>query len=140
MDWYKTKAEPFFPFVSFHSGTQSNNKQKEHLTEFVSNDYDRYLSQEKIKELGIYLNEDPFAASSSTNQGHETRIRSSEIVTNMATWDTSTPRIAPATMHQEVEDAHWPTLESNRHITDSVQATSMLQGQYSTHNQVSKPE
>eukprot|EP00117_Sycon_ciliatum_P038503 scpid86010/ scgid0487/ len=46
--------------------------------------------------------------------------------------------IAAATMHQEAEDAHWPTLESNPHITDSVQATSMLQGQYSTHNQIPK--
>ncbi|XP_065190002.1 transcription factor E4F1-like isoform X2 [Sycon ciliatum] len=46
--------------------------------------------------------------------------------------------IAAATMHQEAEDAHWPTLESKPHITDSVQATSMLQGQYSTHNQIPK--
>eukprot|EP00117_Sycon_ciliatum_P032061 scpid79366/ scgid0487/ len=133
-------SETSFPKEPSHEaiGTQSSDQQKEHLTEFVSNDYDRYWSQDKMKELDIYLNEDPFAASSSTNQGHETRSRSSEIVTNMATWGTSTPRIAAATMHQEAEDAHWPTLESNPHITDSVQATSMLQGQYSTHNQIPK--
>lgn len=41
---------------------------------------------------------------------------------------------------RQLEDADWPTLESNPHITDSVQATIMLQGQYNTPYQVSQAE
>ena len=40
----------------------------------------------------------------------------------------------------QLEDVHGPTLESNPHITNSVQATSMLQGQYNAPYQVSQAE
>ena len=40
----------------------------------------------------------------------------------------------------QLEDVHGPTLKSNPHITNSVQATSMLQGQYNAPYQVSQAE
>ena len=52
----------FLTFVSFHSGTQISDQQKELWTEVVSNKVDMLWSEDKIRELIIYLNEDQPAA------------------------------------------------------------------------------
>ena len=98
--WNVPIPVPLRTLVLFYSGTQISDQQKEHWTQFVSNDVDMCWSQEKIEELCIYLNEDPPAASSSTNQDQETRSRSAEIATNIAKWDISNAKIAAATTHQ----------------------------------------
>ena len=100
--WNGTKAVLLFTFVSFHSGTHICEQQKEHWPE-VSTDVEMRWSEEKIRELSIYLNEDPPATpyTCSSNQHQDTRSISAEIVTNMAAGDVSTARIAAATMHQE---------------------------------------
>ena len=100
--WNGTNAVLLFTFVSFHSGTQISEQQTEHWPE-VSTDVEMRWSEEKIRELSIYLNEDapatPHTCSSSQHQ--DTRSISAEIVTNMAAGDVSTARIAAATMHQD---------------------------------------
>ena len=60
--WNGTNGVTLFTFVSFHSGTQISDQQKDLWTDVVSSDDDMPLSEGKIRELSIYLNEDPHAA------------------------------------------------------------------------------
>ena len=91
----------FLTFVSFHSGTQISDQQKELWTEVVSNKVDMLWSPKPKRELSIYLNEDQPAARNTCSryQYQDKHGLPAEIVTDMAAWNVSTARVAAATVN-----------------------------------------
>eukprot|EP00117_Sycon_ciliatum_P024948 scpid81131/ scgid1704/ len=112
-------------------GTQISEQQEDLWTDVVSNDVDMLWSEDKIRELSIYLNEDPPAAHNTCSryQYQDKHSLAAEVVADMAAWNVSTARVAAATVNPYDGTSSTNTIIlRNAHEEVKKEATSGISG------------
>ena len=113
---------------------QISDQQKDLWTDVVSTDVDMLWSEDKIRELIIYLNEDPPVARNTCSryQYQDKHSLAAEVVADMAAWNVSTARVAAVTVNPcDVTSSTNTFIHHNAYEEEKKEATSGISSKIS---------